>query len=384
MDDGTVQKVKIDDLMIAMDAVDTLRHETSLLEAELFSDERKTSLKVRLRQYYAEQGIEVTDEILEKAVEDMDKNRFVHTPLKAGLASTLAHMWVDRARLGKRAAIAAVAVIGIGFVGNVAYDQIVVKPRERAVAELRLDLEQRLPAAIKEGHIKATAAAKKYSDEAALAVADNIRDKANALLESKKVAEVRTEISRLNEMASNIEAKVLVTALTVQAEKLQADLATRITDPSALRTLDSAIKAVTWAASKGNQPSFDAAVEKLNARAYAIVTPLNLRIVDRSGIKTGVWRSQDSGRTKLYYIVVEALDPAGKVVPMAIKNVETGLTDTVNYWGVRVPEAVYNRVGKDKSSDGIVDDVDAGSKPAGTLDFKWALQTVNNHMITRW
>lgn len=379
-----VKSVQIDDLMIAMDAVDTLRHKTSLLETELTSDERKTALKVGLRQYYAEQGVDVTDEILDKAVEDMDKNRYVHVPLKQGFANSLAHMWVDRGRIGKKLAITGVALLATFFVANTGYDHLVVQPREMAAAELRLDIEQRLPAAIKEGHIKAVAAAKKYDDEAALSVADNIRDKALALLANEKIDEVRQEVVRLNEMAVNIEAKVLVSSLTEKASKLEADLSAKISDKAALRTLASSIRAVKEAASKGDLKGYELAVQKLNAQAYAIETPLTIRIVDRTGVKAGVWRSQNGGATKVHYIVVEALDPVGKVLPMNIKNVETGATELVNYWGIRVPEAVYNRVGKDKQSDGIVDDTDAGIKPAGTLEFDWSLETINNHMITRW
>src|SRR5690606_21861443 len=116
--------------------VDTLRHEKSLVDTELTSDERKGALVERLRAYYLDQGIVVTDDILETAVADMDKNRFVHEPLKPGLARTLAHLWVDRRRIGRNLGVSAVALLSCFYVANVSYNKLVIEPRERAAAEL--------------------------------------------------------------------------------------------------------------------------------------------------------------------------------------------------------------------------------------------------------
>ena len=71
---------RFDDIMLALDAVDTLRHEAAVVDTELTSDERREAMIVRLREYYAGQGIEVSEEILDRAVADMDANRFVHRP----------------------------------------------------------------------------------------------------------------------------------------------------------------------------------------------------------------------------------------------------------------------------------------------------------------
>ena len=50
--------------MLAMDVVDTLRHRRALVERELKSADRDRALKKRLKEIYAEQGIDVPDEVL--------------------------------------------------------------------------------------------------------------------------------------------------------------------------------------------------------------------------------------------------------------------------------------------------------------------------------
>ncbi len=71
---------KLDDLMLAMDVVDTLRHEEALVEKELSQDMRDEALKKRLRQIYESQGLEVTDRILDEGIKALKESRFAYTP----------------------------------------------------------------------------------------------------------------------------------------------------------------------------------------------------------------------------------------------------------------------------------------------------------------
>ena len=59
----------LDDVMLAMDVVDTLRHADRLVERELGAEERDQQLKERLRQLYAAQGIDVPEHILDEGVD---------------------------------------------------------------------------------------------------------------------------------------------------------------------------------------------------------------------------------------------------------------------------------------------------------------------------
>ncbi|HJR69030.1 MAG TPA: DUF6384 family protein, partial [Gammaproteobacteria bacterium] len=67
----------LDELMLAMDVVDTLRHKELVLARELMAGERDEDLLERLRDIYTGQGIEVTDEILTQGVKALREERFV-------------------------------------------------------------------------------------------------------------------------------------------------------------------------------------------------------------------------------------------------------------------------------------------------------------------
>lgn len=131
----------LDDLMMAMDVVDTLRHEEGQVARELKSDERDAAMVERLRQVYASQGIEVPDHILKAGVEDLKRDRFVYTPPSAGFQRTLALIYISRSTWSKWLA-AAVSVIVV-FVA--AWYFIVKLPAQRADADLQARL-QALPA----------------------------------------------------------------------------------------------------------------------------------------------------------------------------------------------------------------------------------------------
>ena len=59
---------KLDELMLAMDVVDTLRHQEGLVEKALGEDSRDATLKERLRALYEGQGLKVSDRILDDGI----------------------------------------------------------------------------------------------------------------------------------------------------------------------------------------------------------------------------------------------------------------------------------------------------------------------------
>ncbi|MGS4989492.1 DUF6384 family protein [Roseibium sp. RP-7] len=131
----------LDDLMMAMDVVDTLRHEEGQVARELKTDERDAAMVERLRQVYASQGIEVPDHILKAGVEDLKRDRFVYSPPSAGFQRTLAMIYISRSTWSKWLA----AVVAVVIVCIAAWYFIVKLPAQRAEADLLARL-QALPA----------------------------------------------------------------------------------------------------------------------------------------------------------------------------------------------------------------------------------------------
>src|SRR5215510_6386540 len=107
------QPQKLDDVMIAMDVVDTLRHREDLVARELNEEGRESELIARLRQIYHDQGIDVPDQVLAEGVKALKDSRFVYTPAPPGWKRTLLTWWVKREIYGKRIGLALAVLFGI-------------------------------------------------------------------------------------------------------------------------------------------------------------------------------------------------------------------------------------------------------------------------------
>jgi hypothetical protein len=139
---ATAEKAPLDEVMLAMDVVDTLRHRQDLVERELAGDAREKQLIEKLREIYHQQGIEVTDAVLMEGVKALDESRFVYTPPKPSLGVSLAKLYVGRRKWGPAAlAIALVLVVGLGgyFFAYRPY-------QEAQVEGARVELSEKLPA----------------------------------------------------------------------------------------------------------------------------------------------------------------------------------------------------------------------------------------------
>lgn len=87
---------KLDDVLLAMDVVDTLRHRERIVDMELSAEAREEQLVVRLKEIYDAQGIEVPDRILRDGVKALEEQRFVYKPAQDGLSVKLARLYVNR------------------------------------------------------------------------------------------------------------------------------------------------------------------------------------------------------------------------------------------------------------------------------------------------
>jgi hypothetical protein len=127
----------LDELMLAMDVVDTLRHRELILEREVEAEDRDQRLLTRLREIYSAQGIEVTDDVLGQGVRALRSERFAYTAPVPSFGRSLAMLYVSRARWGKRVGLG-VAIVAAAALAS----QLLVRaPGERALATLPADLQ---------------------------------------------------------------------------------------------------------------------------------------------------------------------------------------------------------------------------------------------------
>lgn len=189
----------LDEVMLAMDVVDTLRHEDNLVARELDEGRREAELLERLRRIYRGQGIDVPDSVLQEGVRALRESRFVYTPPPPGLKTTLARLWVRRGRAGA----GLLGLVAAGGVGVGAYQLGVVRPAQQRAEQARVqadrqraELTELLPRALESGH-------REVLDEAKV---DAARERADRFLADGRSALARSDRAGAQKAISDLEA----------------------------------------------------------------------------------------------------------------------------------------------------------------------------------
>lgn len=296
---STTAKQPLDDIMLAMDVVDTLRRRERLVKKELDEEGRHEDLKERLRKIYAAQGIEVPDHVIDQGVAALKEERFTYKPPPDTFSTRLARIYVKRNKWGK------------WLLGGIAVP---------AIAGLINYFTITLPNAGLPDELKSL-----HNEVVQMAKSDNARQTADRYLAAGQSALASENTDR---------AKATVTELQSLRTSLQQE--------------------------------------------YTI------RIVNRQGVKSGVWRIPDINTSaRNYYLIVEAIDASGHTLSTNILNEETGKSSTVDIWGLRVDKSVFERVASDKRDDGIIENDRMGYKERGYLMPKYEMKT-SGGAITTW
>ena len=308
---ATAEKAPLDEVMLAMDVVDTLRHRQDLVERELLGDAREKQLLDRLRDIYHQQGIEVTDEVLRAGVKALAESRFAYTPPKPSFTTTLARAYVSRKKWGP-ASLAILLVLVVGLGGYF----FAWQPFQAAQAEAaRIELSEGLP-----GQMDAL-----YQ----------------TIYEETKVQQA-------------------------------------VTQADALRTRGKAL------AVEGNRPAALQAIADMTALRDRLRAQYTLKIVSKEGERSAFWRVPDTNRDATnYYLIVQAIGTDGTALTLPVTSEETGLTENVATWGVRVPENTYRAVENDKRDDGIIERSTLGIKDYGFLEPDYVFPVLGG-AVTKW
>jgi hypothetical protein len=143
---NTASRHPLDEVMLAMDVVDTLRHRQLLVERELNADAREQTLIKRLREIYAAQGIDVPDHVLAEGVAALEEERFVYTPPEPGLRLTLARLYITRGTWGR----ALLAILAVITAVAIVYTTLISGPQQRRLAALPDELATQRQAIIEQ------------------------------------------------------------------------------------------------------------------------------------------------------------------------------------------------------------------------------------------
>ncbi len=308
---STNKQVVLDEVMLAMDVVDTLRHREDFVLRELNSDAKEKQLIKKLRQIYSEQGIEVPDRILKEGVAALNESRFIYEPPQKGLAVFLARLYVKRTKWGPFVLGIILAII----IGWAYYQFIHIPQQQKNIEQAQIELNETMPATMEQLY-------QTIYDEAKVQ---------SAIIEAKGILE-RGKI---------------------------------------------AIK-------EKNRQEAQKAIDKLTKIRDQLRLEYKLTIVNRDGERSGFWTFPEINQDATnYYLVVEAIDDEGNRLTLPIVNEETGKTELVDIWGVRVPEEIYATIASDKRDDGIIQQNIIGTKQYGYMDVSYNVPVLGG-TLTEW
>lgn len=138
------------------------------------------------------------------------------------------------------------------------------------------------------------------------------------------------------------------------------------------------------AAAKGDRDGAQAAIDGLTHLRDTLRLDYTLHVVDQPQGKWGFWTfPADNNDATNYYLVVEALDASGQALELQIPDEQTGRTETVAKWGLRVPVEVYRAVEADKADDGVIERDLIGAKSFGFLEPQYGIDVLGG-TVTRW
>lgn len=181
----------LDDVMLAMDVVDTLRHRERILNKELSTEEREAALIKRLKEIYSAQGIKVSDEILKDGVKALEEQRFTYTPPKNNFNIKLAHIYINRGKWFKPVGL----IFGVAAFTTGVYEFGIDGPRDRIKKNQQIELSQTVPNKL----------AQTRNAAIAIATTDNARNRLEAAFQKGNIAAQNGDLLKAREATRNLE-----------------------------------------------------------------------------------------------------------------------------------------------------------------------------------
>ena len=418
-------RAPLDEVMLAMDVVDTLRHQRQLVERELKSADRDRALMKRLKEIYAEQGIDVPEEVLAEGVAALREDRFTYTPPKPGFVVKLARLYVSRGRWYRGLGVLALigSILGISYhysirapeaqkaeqratqlnskLDNVGVDFDTEAARAKGLTSRLADATANLPA-----EIAGAAANREQQALGALQQADRLIGQAKSLpsparldagaenseaMEASAQADLTKRHALLGELRETLgqaeQATGEIEELKNAARELPAARAAVdaiAKEPAASATIKEHYASGIAALRVGDLAAVRSNLTTLQDMRSQLDQAYRLLVVSRPGERSGVWRIPDANsQARNYYLIVEAVTAGGDRLTLPITSEETGQVARVRQWGLRVNRADYDRVASDKQDDGIIQSNEVGSKRRGYLTPNYDVST-SGAAITRW
>lgn len=216
--------------------------------------------------------------------------------------------------------------------------------------------------------------------------AESVYQSGVASLNNRQLSQGQSYRSDLLELKDNVQQ---FTILPAKADQLYQSIKIVAKEKEAVDQADKIYNEARTYINNVDIPPLKKAVANLEDLSMILNQEYELRIVSRPDVKSGIDRyytDQNGRRSSGYYLIVEAVDSQGNVMPQLITNEETGTAKKVRMWGERVPVSAYERVKEDKIDDGIIQKNIVGEKSRGFLRIRIVYPGVGERegQITEW
>ena len=131
-------------------------------------------------------------------------------------------------------------------------------------------------------------------------------------------------------------------------------------------------------------------LDKLHQRLKSMDSRLNEEFTltvqtgeNQTSAKRRDFEDESGKRVSGFYLIVQARDSNGNLLKRRIQNIENDKFKTVDTWGEKVPEAIYDRLKQDKKEDGILNETAFGKKNRGELEIQMIMPGADNIPIER-
>lgn len=189
---------KLDDVMLAMDVVDTLRHEQNLLTRDLNVEDRRAALIERLRGIYEAQGIEVPDAVLMDGVMALEEERFKFVPAKPGFGTKLAYIYIGRKKWLPLVYSLMAVIFGAWAINYAAF----VRPGQAETRRVSSLLDEALPKRLED--FKTRALGTNPQTDVAVRI-NNLANETETALQAKDVDLAQTRLNNLGDLTKTLE-----------------------------------------------------------------------------------------------------------------------------------------------------------------------------------
>jgi hypothetical protein len=203
----------------------------------------------------------------------------------------------------------------------------------------------------------------------------------------KALSDIRTfstdSNNSVNSLAKTID-KVLVSyQLVSQFDSIKARYSVMLQDTAAKEYTESALATIKTYAEAGDKPSMENALVKLNDYYTLFKTPAKMEIYVGNDNKSGVERTFDSSGNKKWYLIAQVKGYDNRVMSYPVLDQESGKVVNAKIFGIEVPRSIYQQVGSEKKSTGMIKQRIVATKDANTMQFNNKI-SVNNGFITNW